>query len=84
MSSDGESGSDGRRSSDGGGTSHGPVLHKLSGWLHSLQAQFLLWAILPVTLVVIGLSLTGVYAHQQSMRDFVIQRDRLLALLNDN
>jgi len=73
MSSDGEGSSDSRSSSDDS------VLRKLSGWLHSLQAQFLLWAILPVTLVVIGLSLTGVYAHQESMRDFVIQRDRLLA-----
>ena len=45
--------------------------------LRSLQTQLLLWAILPVTLVVIGLSLTGVYSHQSSMRDFVTQRDLL-------
>ncbi|MCJ7549792.1 MAG: histidine kinase, partial [Anaerolineae bacterium] len=68
-----------RRSSDGDRSSDGSILRKLSDWLHSLQAQLLLWAILPVTLVVIGLSLTGVYSHQRSMRDFVIQRDQLLA-----
>lgn len=39
----------------------------------------MLWAILPVTLAIVGLALTGVYTHQQAMQDFVIQRDRLLA-----
>jgi signal transduction histidine kinase len=52
---------------------------KPSKWLHSLQAQLFLWTILPVTLVLIGLSLAGVYAHQDEMHDFVIQRDQLLA-----
>jgi len=54
-------------------------LPRPAGRLRSLQTQLLLWAILPVTLVVIGLSLTGVYSHQSSMRDFVAQRDLLLA-----
>jgi len=52
---------------------------RLADRLRSLQTQLLLWAILPVTLVVIGLSLTGVYSHQSSMRDFVTERDVLVA-----
>jgi len=79
VGSDGGGSSHGRSGWDGESSSDGSLLRQLSGRMHSLQAQFLLWAILPVTLVVIGLSLTGVYAHQESMRDFVIQRDRLLA-----
>lgn len=51
----------------------------LMRWLRSLQAQLILWAVLPVTLVIIGLALTGVYSHQQEMLDFVIERDRVLA-----
>ncbi len=51
----------------------------LTKWLHSLQAQLLLWTILPVTLIVIGLSLAGVYLHQEEMHDFVVERDQLLA-----
>lgn len=54
------------------------LLGRVSAWVQSLQAQLLLWAILPVTLVVIGLSLTGVYTHRRAMRDFVAQRDQLL------
>ncbi|MGC9469787.1 MAG: ATP-binding protein [Anaerolineae bacterium] len=54
------------------------LLRRVSAWVRSLQAQLLLWAILPVTLVVIGLSFTGVYTHQRAMRDFVAQRDQLL------
>jgi signal transduction histidine kinase len=55
------------------------VLADLLRWMRSLQAQLLLWTILPVTLVVIGLSLAGIYTHQDEMSDFVIQRDALLA-----
>jgi signal transduction histidine kinase len=59
-------------------------MRKVSRWLHSLQAQLILWAILPVILVIIGLALTGVYSHQRAMRDFVIERDRVLVrLLNE-
>ena len=50
-------------------------------WLRSLHAQLFLWAVLPVTFVVIALAFTGVYAHQQAMRDFVIERDLALARL---
>jgi signal transduction histidine kinase len=50
-------------------------------WFQSLQAQLFLWAILPVTFVIIALAFTGVYAHQQTMRDFVAERDLALARL---
>ena len=51
---------------------------KLGRWLHSLQMQLILWAVLPITLVIIGLALTGVYSHERAMVDFVITRDRVL------
>jgi len=50
-------------------------------WFRSLQAQLFLWAILPVTFVIIALAFTGVYTHQQAMRDFVAERDLALARL---
>jgi len=56
----------------------GPSIRR---WLHSLQAQLILWAILPVTLVIIGLALTGVYTHEAAMHDFVVERDGVLARL---
>jgi signal transduction histidine kinase len=43
--------------------------------LRSLHVQLFLWAVLPVTFVVIALAFTGVYAHQRRMRDFVSERD---------
>ncbi len=53
----------------------------MTRWLRSLQAQLFLWAVLPVTLALIALAFTGVYAHQRAMRDFVAERDRSLAFL---
>lgn len=50
-------------------------------WLRSLHAQLFLWAVLPVTLAIIALAFTGVYAHQREMRDFVAERDLALARL---
>jgi signal transduction histidine kinase len=50
-------------------------------WFRSLQAQLLLWAVLPVTFVIIALAFTGVYAHQRAMRDFVAQRNLAMARL---
>ena len=47
-------------------------------WFRSLQAQLFLWAVLPVTFVIIALAFTGVYAHQREMRDFVAERDLAL------
>jgi signal transduction histidine kinase len=50
-------------------------------FVRSLQFQLFLWAVLPVTFVIIALAFTGVYAHQQAMRDFVVSRDLSLARL---
>ncbi len=50
-------------------------------WLRGLHTQLFLWAVLPVTFVIIGLAFTGVYAHQREMRDFVAERDLALARL---
>ncbi len=50
-------------------------------WLHSLQALLILWAILPVTLVIIVLAFTGVYAHESEMQSFVTERNALIAEL---
>jgi signal transduction histidine kinase len=55
------------------------LVRRVTVWVRSLQAQLLLWAILPVTLVIIALSFTGIYTHQQAMRGFVARRDQLLA-----
>ena len=51
----------------------------LRRWLRSLNVQLVLWAMLPVMFVIIALSFTGVYAHQATMRDFVIARGLALA-----
>lgn len=40
-----------------------------------LHVQLLLWAVLPVTFLVIAFAFTGVYAHQRAMRDFVSERN---------
>jgi two-component system sensor histidine kinase UhpB len=50
-------------------------------WLRGLHAQLFLWAVLPVTFVIIALAFTGVYTHQQAMRDFLAERDLALARL---
>ncbi len=50
-------------------------------WIRTLQAQLFLWAVLPVTFLLIALAFTGVYRHQQMMRDFVASRDLELTRL---
>jgi signal transduction histidine kinase len=47
--------------------------------LRGLRAQLLLWAILPLTLALIAVALTGVYGHERTMRQMVEERDLLLA-----
>jgi signal transduction histidine kinase len=47
--------------------------------LRSLRVQMLLWAILPLTLALIGVAFTGVYGHERDMRQMVEERDQLLA-----
>ena len=53
-------------------------LKALTRWLRSLQAQLILWAILPMTLVLVALALTGVYSHERAMRDFVVERNQVV------
>ncbi len=48
-------------------------------WFRRLQVQLWLWAILPLTLVLVAITFTGVYSHQTAMRDFVAERDVALA-----
>jgi two-component system sensor histidine kinase UhpB len=40
-----------------------------------LRVQILLWTILPLTLLLIAFSLTGIRSHQRSMRTLVAERD---------
>jgi signal transduction histidine kinase len=48
-------------------------------WLRSLHVQLFLWAVMPVSFVIIAISFSGVYAHQRRMRDFVAERDSIIA-----
>ena len=50
-------------------------------WIRSLHVQLFLWAVMPVTFVLIAFSFTGVYSHQQTMRDFVVERDAAMTHL---
>ncbi len=47
-----------------------------------LKFQIVLWMVLPLTLVLIGVAFTGVYSHEQAMRDLVQERDRALAVVS--
>ena len=47
--------------------------------LRGLTAQIVLWTVLPLTLVLIGVAFTGVYGHEQAMRELVEERDQALA-----
>ena len=50
--------------------------------LRGLRFQIILWTVLPLTLVLIGVGFTGVYSHEQAMRDLVAQRDQALATVS--
>lgn len=56
-------------------------MNSVRRWLQSLQAQLILWAILPVTLAIIALAFTGIYAHQSEMQNFVSERNALVVQL---
>jgi signal transduction histidine kinase len=47
--------------------------------LRGLHVQILLWTILPLTVLLIAFSLTGIRTHRQSMRRLVAERDLALA-----
>ncbi len=53
----------------------------LSRRFRGLKFQIVLWTVLPLTLVLIGVAFTGVYSHEQAMRDLVQERDRALAVV---
>lgn len=46
---------------------------------YSLRLQIVLWGLLPVLVLVITFSLTGVQSHRRSMRALIAQRNGLLA-----
>ena len=48
-------------------------------WYRRLEVQLWLWAILPLTLVLVAVTFTGVYSHQHAMHDFVAERDAAMA-----
>lgn len=48
-------------------------------WLRSLHVQLFLWAVMPVSFLIIAISFSGVYAHERTMRDFVAERDLAIA-----
>ena len=48
-------------------------------WYRRLEVQLWLWAILPLTLVLVAVTFTGVYGHQHAMRNFVAERDAAMA-----
>ncbi len=50
-------------------------------WYRRLQVQLWLWAILPLTLVLAAVAITGVYGHQRAMYGFVSERDIAMAKL---
>jgi hypothetical protein len=59
----------------------------MGGWarrFRGLKVQIVLWTVLPLTLVLIGVAFTGVYSHEQAMRDLVQERDRALAVVSAN
>jgi signal transduction histidine kinase len=53
----------------------------MTRWYRRLEMQVWLWAVLPLTLVLVAISLNGVYNHQVAMRDFVAERDLAVARL---
>ena len=48
--------------------------------LHGLQAQVLLWTVLPLTILLIVFSLGGVSSHQQSMQELATEEHSRLVL----
>ena len=59
-----------------------PVQPRFSLRFRGLSAQIALWTVLPLTLVLIGVAFTGVYSHEQAMRDLVAERDQALATVS--
>ncbi len=64
--------------------SRGPALPRSHQLLRGLRAQLLLWTILPLTVVLIVLSLAGVARHRQAMTRLVEDRDRGMTVAEAN
>ena len=71
-------------SEDGHGTAHRRNVPRVRvpRRLRGLRVQIVLWTVLPLTLVLIGVAFTGVYSHEQAMRDLVAERDQALAAVS--
>lgn len=54
---------------------------RLLGSLRGLRVQLLLWLVLPLTLVLVGVAITGISVHQSSMRRMVEELDARSARL---
>jgi signal transduction histidine kinase len=54
---------------------------RLLGSLRGLRVQLLLWAVLPLTLVLVGVAILGISIHQRSMRQMVAELDARSARL---
>lgn len=54
---------------------------RLLGSLRGLRVQLLLWLVLPLTLVLVGVAITGISVHQNSMRRMVEELDARSARL---
>lgn len=50
-------------------------------WYRRLQVQMWLWSIIPLTMTLVAVVFTNVYSHQRAMRDFVWERDLVMARL---
>lgn len=50
-------------------------LQRLRTWLHTLQAQLLLWSVLPLTLLLIVAAFVGIRSHERAMLEFAATRD---------
>ena len=51
-------------------------------WLRSLNAHLFLWAVLPVAFAVVAFSFSGVYTHQEAIKEYVADRDLIIVRLS--
>ncbi len=51
------------------------LFRRLRAWLHTLQAQLLLWSVLPLSLLLLVVAFVGIRSHEEAMLDFAATRD---------
>ncbi len=61
------------------GSAPGGLWQRAGRHLRSLRALVLLWILLPIVIFLLGLSLTDIYGHQQTLRAMIEDRDGALA-----